>query len=96
MAKKVKLTKYMLEVANPHTSIHKGFGVVRNHWNSEVKQKIKFVIFRGGIVDWCVYYTTELDNSWEDIENYGEKLHSEIDLKMIVDYDEETYKLYRH
>jgi len=92
---KLNLTKETVLETTPNSTIYRGYGEIRNHWNADLKQRIKFIVYRGTVPDWCVYYTQELDNSWGEIEEYGDKIHSQIDLKMIINYDEETYKLYR-
>ena len=93
---KFELDREMLEEAEKHTSIYKGFGQVRNKWNPEVMQDVKFVIFRGGIPDWCIYYSTNLEDDWDKVESWGQKLHNKIDIEELVKTSDEVMKMYRH
>lgn len=121
---KIKLTKEMLEKAKPNSIVFSGIGLIEHPWFNNATQKekggnlekdsvsvtVKFVIYRGGIVDWCIYHSLDanLEKSdflngnnhllydFETIKNVGAKLYSEKQIKGLVSCDIELLSLYRY
>ena len=59
---------------------------------------IKWVACRGWIEDWAIYadnpYTPQ--SSFEEVKDYGDKVHSEEHIKKLVYCDNEAFAMYRH
>ena len=117
--KQFDLTQEMIEEAKPHSIIHSEIAYIEHPWfNNAVDNlekdgrsvKVKFVIYRGGIVDWCIYHSLDanfimagylddknhLEISPERIASNGAKPHREEVIRSIVNCTDEVYGLYRH
>ena len=122
--KRYKLTREMVEKAQPNSIIFGGECFIEHSWFNDAKKiteggnleedgrsvRVKFVVYRGGIADWCIYHSldanlTDSDNlespdhleaSFDLVARVGSKLHQEEQIKSIVDCDEETFEKYRH
>lgn len=59
---------------------------------------LKWVAVRGGIHDWAIY----CDNvyfpqaTFQDVRNYGDKVHDEVHIRKLVECDDEAFKMYRY
>jgi hypothetical protein len=116
---KIKLTREIIEKAERNSIIYQGEGYIEHPWFNDAKNnleddgrsvRVKFVIYRGGIADWCIYHsldanleparyldgTTHLMRSFEDIKNHGAKLHREKIIQGLIDCDDDTLSIYRH
>ena len=72
--------------------------------------KVKWIATRGGIHDWAIYHSLDsnfcqadyldhpmhLETSYEDIINWGAKLHEEDEIRRLVPCDNEAFSMYRH
>lgn len=121
---KIKLTKEDLEEADPNSVIDKGKCYIEHYWFNQAKKKdeggnleddnrsvlVKYVLYRGGVADWCIYHSLNanltrsdnlqspehLDASFEKVMKYGGKVTNEEVIKSIVDCSEEVFKQYRY
>lgn len=59
---------------------------------------MKWVAVRGDIHDWAIYvdnpYSPQVD--FESVARMGDKIHSEENIKKLVDCDKEAFAFYRH
>ena len=56
---------------------------------------LKWVACRGGIHDWAIYVGTD-SQSDEDIQDYGDKVTSEYNIKKLVPCDNDAFQMYRY
>lgn len=62
--------------------------------NNSGKQ-LRWVAVRGGIHDWAIYcHLAEKEYEW--IKDWGDKVHSEQNIKKLVPCDDEAFKMYRY
>jgi len=94
---KAKITKAMIEDAEPESIIVRGETIDNEDGlnMSRSGQKLRYIIFRGGIADWCIYAHTA-DKSWEWIRKHGDKPHTKEFIANVVEFDDEVWKMYRH
>lgn len=65
-------------------------------WGNKSKV-LKFVVVKGYIADWCIYVESMTDEmSFDDVKDWGNKIHNEEKIKMLVDCDKEVFERYRH
>lgn len=122
---KVELTEDMVRNAEPHSIIHEGECYIEHPWFNQAKSvseggnlekdgrsvKVKYVIFRGGIADWCIYHSLDANleksdylqgtdhlerSSYVDVKRFGGKLHREDVIRSVVECSDEVMKMYRH
>ena len=56
---------------------------------------LRWVACRGGYHDWAIYcHHSYHDKEW--IQRHGDKVHDEKHIKMLVNCDEESFKMYRY
>ena len=58
-------------------------------------RQLRWVATRGGIHDWAIYVGLA-SSSIEDVKDHGDKVHSERNIKKLVECDDEAYGMYRH
>ena len=58
-------------------------------------KELHWVAVRGGNPDWAIYYGFSYRNN-EWIRRWGDKIHSEKDIRLLVPCDDEACALYRH
>ena len=58
-------------------------------------KRLKWVAVRGQIHDWAIYIGT-LDQSIEDIRDWGDKVTGEENIKKLVECDKEAFGAYRY
>lgn len=116
---KITLEKGHIENADPHSTMLTGTGYIEHPWFNDVVNnleddgrsvKVNFVIYRGGIADWCIYHSLDanlergrclggfshLARSYEDVMRHGAKPHREEIIRAIINCTDEVYGLYRH
>lgn len=114
----------MVAGATPNSIIYWNVGHIEHPWFSDAKPvtqggsleddgvstKVTFVIYRGGIPDWCIYHSLDanlepndyLDGqihlSWPEhtVASLGAKIHRIDQIKSLVECDDETLEMYRH
>jgi hypothetical protein len=97
------MLKYMLTIEElkrmqPETIFAQGRNLIKEYCdNLRGETEIDWIAIRGGIHDWAIYYQLS-DKNWdtEMIQKYGIKLHNEIDIKKLVECDDESFAMYRH
>ena len=57
-------------------------------------KELKWVAVRGGIHDWAIYI--HFSNNLEYVKNFGDKVHRESHIRMLVPCDDEAFEMYRH
>ncbi len=59
---------------------------------------LKWVAVRGDIHDWAIYTDNpwEPKESFEEVQDWGEKVHSEKDIRKLVLCDDGAFALYRY
>lgn len=116
---KVKLTMEDIENTTPNSIIMTGEAYIEHPWFNHAKEnidddgrsvKVNYVIYRGGVVDWCIYHSLDAnlemaDNldglshllrSFKDVMKHGAKPQREKIIRGIVDCTDDVYKLYRN
>lgn len=121
---KIKLRKEDVENAKPNSIIYKGTAMIQHPYFNQAKRvfeggnlekdnrsvKVKFVIYRGGAPDWCIYHSLNanltksrylqgkdhLEHDFETVKRAGGKLHDNDQILSIVDADKEVLDMYRH
>jgi len=58
-------------------------------------KELRWVAVRGGIEDWAIYCDFSYKNN-EWIKQWGDKIHSEKHIRLLVPCDDEAFALYRH
>ena len=86
---KALLTRKLLEEMKPGEVI--ASGVAQN----EEGDKVKWVAVRGGIADWAVYATTNMDHNDDWIKQYGNKIHSMVIVDQLIPADQTAKDMYR-
>jgi len=117
--KKIVLTKEMIDDAKPHSVILTGEGFIEHPWfnhatktveDDGVSTRVNFVIFRGGIADWCIYHSmssnlvladyfddsSHLLENFDRVLNHGAKVQRDKIIKGLVVCTDEVMKMYRH
>lgn len=91
------LTKEMIENAEPESIIFQGETTDDENGLNMTRsgQPLRFIIFRGGIADWCIY-THTIDKPWFWIRDHGDKPHTREFIANVVEFDDEVWKMYRH
>lgn len=56
---------------------------------------LKFVVFRGGIADWCIYCGLA-SKPTQQIRYFGNKPHGRKIISNVVEFDDEVWEMYRH
>ena len=63
----------------------------------DCKKPLKIVVCKGFIDDWCIYVQSmEEEQSYEQVRNVGNKIHSRVSIKLLVDCDDEVLSRYRN
>jgi len=93
----MELTKEMIKNADPRSIIFRG--ETTNDGNglnmTGTGEPLRFVVYRGGIPDWCVY-TQKAFQGWGFIRDCGDKVHTREYIENIVEFNDEVWKMYRH
>jgi hypothetical protein len=55
---------------------------------------LRWVAVRGGIHDWAIYINWDCKTE-EEVVCYGDKVHTEANIKKLVPCTDEAYKMYR-
>ena len=122
--KQIPITKEMINNAPPHSIIYADEGYIEHPWFNNARPvseggtleddgrstKVKYVIFRGGIADRCIYHSMDgnlvdadyfddpihLQSHIQKIADHGAKLHNEHNIRAIVECTDEVFEMYRH
>lgn len=92
-----QLTLQMLKDMTPHTIFATGVAHDEAHaLNMTGSGKaLRWIAVRGGIHDWAIYcHFQEYSPDW--IQDHGDKVHSDVHIKMLVPCDDEAFAMYRH
>ncbi len=57
--------------------------------------EFKYTAVRGNVSDWAIY-VGDHTKSYEEISQWGDKIHDRRTIKELVPCDEEAYQQYRH
>ena len=91
------LTKKMLIEAEPNSVIYRGIVLDSENgfFMTGNNKKLAFVVFRGEIPDWCIYFG-KIDKNWDYIMKFGDKPHIRQFIETIVKFDDDLWEMYRH
>ena len=96
---KIKITKEMLKGEGSKilgTEITTDEQINYYGWGNPQKP-LKIVVVKGYIDDWCIYVESmEETQSYEQVRDYGNKIHNKETIKQLVDCDEEVIRRYRN
>ena len=91
------LTLQMLKDMEPGTIF--ATGVAQDDENglflANTGKLLRWVACRGGIWDWAIY-AHFADNTDEWIQNHGDKVHDNRNIKKCIECDDEAFAMYRH
>lgn len=95
----IKITKEMLKEQGRKTL---GIGITKDKlinfygWGNPEKP-LKIIAIKGFINDWALYVESmEETQSYEQVKNVGNKIHSREVIKLLVDCDDEVLERYRN
>ena len=83
----MKLTKRMLQEAEPDSILMSGTCIL---W----RERRKFVVVRGGIPDWAIYYGNPYQSD-EEIAKHGDKITSLRTIQELICCDDDVLENYR-
>ncbi len=84
------LTRELLDKMSPGETIASGIS------KDEEGHRVKWVAVRGGIADWAVYATTDMEKDEEWIKKWGNKIHSMIIVNQLIPADQTAKDMYRY
>ena len=91
------LTLQQLKEMEPKTVFASGTAIDKEDelFMANTGKELCWVAVRGGNPDWAIYYGFSYRNN-EWIRRWGDKIHSEKDIRLLVPCDDEACALYRH
>ena len=95
---KIKITKDMLEgegVKILGTELTTDEQINFYGWGNP-KKPLKIIAVKGYVDDWVLYVEAmERDMTYEEVKDWGNKIHNREKIKLLVDCDDEVLRRYR-